>query len=116
MPITLPRPEWLALLAMLVFALAQVVLTSSDVARAARRNFEATFPIFVASVLGLAVLHGFGRFSLNGAVIYAVARGLYLAMTYVAKPLRSSAWALSIAGLLGCVGQLGVALAGGATG
>ena len=116
MPMTLPRPEWLALLAMLVFALLQVTLTSSDAARAARRNFEATFPVFAGSVLALAVLHGFGRYSLNGAVIYAAARLLYLAMTYVGKPLRSYAWALSIAGLIGCVGQLAVALATGGAG
>ena len=116
MPITLPRPEWLALMAMLIFALLQVTLTSSDAARAARRNFEATFPVFAASVLALAALHGFGRYSLNGAVIYAGARVLYLAMTYVGKPLRSYVWALSIAGLIGCVGQLGVALVTGGQG
>ncbi|MGD9967566.1 MAG: MAPEG family protein [Hyphomonadaceae bacterium] len=71
------------------------------------RNYSETSYLFAAATLALLLLNGFGPWSLKGALVYAAGRALYLILSV--KPLRSLrkwGWAVSIAGIVGVLGEL----------
>lgn len=71
------------------------------------RNFSETAYLFAALVLCLSLFDGFGAWSERGAVVYAAGRALYLCLSFrPLRPARKWAWALSIAGIAGCVAEL----------
>jgi len=71
------------------------------------RNFSETAYLFFAVVLALAAIEGFGPWSHKGAVVYAIGRGAYLALSFgPLRRFRKWAWATSIAGIVGCLGEL----------
>ncbi len=79
----------------------------SETLQQIHRNFSETFYLFAAGVIALAMLEGFGPWSLKGAVVYAAGRGSYLILSV--KPLRGLrrwGWAASIAGVVGVLAEL----------
>ncbi len=71
--------------------------------RAARAlaNFQETYPIFVALALGLAVSGRTGGIGAIGAIIWFVARIVYIPLyLFGVKYVRSLCWLVSILGLL----------------
>ena len=71
------------------------------------RNFSETSFLFATSVLALSILNGFGPWSLKGAIVYAAGRTLYLLFSIAPlRPYRKWAWAISIAGIVGCLAEL----------
>ncbi|MGD9800206.1 MAG: MAPEG family protein [Parvularculaceae bacterium] len=106
--------ELLILLGMCVYGAVQALLTGVGATiQQIHRNFSETFFLFGASVLTLEFLNGFGPWSLKGAAAYAVGRALYLAMSVKPmRPLRRWAWAVSIAGIVGCLAELARAIIG----
>lgn len=71
------------------------------------RNFSETAFLFMFAVLFLSVVDGFGAWSQKGALAYAIGRGLYLSLSIESfRPFRKWAWAISIAGIVGCIGEL----------
>lgn len=75
--------------------------------RQIHRNFSETFYVFAASVVALSMIDAFGAWSLKGAIAYAVGRASYLVFSVEpARPLRKWAWAVSVAGIVGCVAEL----------
>lgn len=102
------------LLGACVYGAAQALMTQrSETLQQIHRNFSETFYLFGAGVLALALLDGFGPWSFKGALAYASGRALYLVLSV--KPLRALrkwAWAASIAGIVGVVGELARSLVG----
>lgn len=75
--------------------------------RQIHRNFSETFYLFAICILLLHALNGFGNWSLKGAVVYAAGRALYLVFSIQQlRPVRKWAWAVSIAGIVGCMGEV----------
>ncbi len=75
--------------------------------RQIHRNFSETFYLFAICILLLHALNAFGNWSLKGAVVYAAGRALYLVFSIQQlRPARRWAWAVSIAGVVGCMGEL----------
>lgn len=75
--------------------------------RQIHRNFSETFYLFAACVIALHWLGGFGPWSQKGAALYAAGRFLYLIFSVAPlRPFRRWMWALSIAGIVGCVAEL----------
>ncbi len=67
----------------------------------AQSNFFETFPLFVAAILLVAVTNSFSVYSHWGAILYLIARVIYLPLYAFGVPLvRSLVWLVSIAGLL----------------
>lgn len=72
-------------------------------ARATRTlgNFQETYPVFVALALGLAVTGQTGGLGATGAILWFVARIVYVPLyIFGVKYVRSLAWGLSILGLI----------------
>jgi uncharacterized MAPEG superfamily protein len=64
-------------------------------------NFQETYPIFVALALGLAVSGRAGGIGATGAIIWFVARIVYVPLyLFGVKYVRSLCWLVSILGLL----------------
>lgn len=106
--------ELLMLLGMCTYGAVQAFLTGvGAVVQQIHRNFSETFFLFGASVLALEFLDGFGPWSLKGAAAYAIGRTAYLAMSVnPMRPLRKWSWAVSIAGIVGCIAELARAIVG----
>lgn len=67
----------------------------------AQSNFFETFPLFVASVLMVVMTDNLSTYSYWGAIVYLVARIIYLPLYAFGIPvIRSIVWLVSIAGLL----------------
>ena len=67
----------------------------------AQANFFETFPLFVAAVLMVAVSQNFSAYSYWGALIYLIARIIYLPLYAFGIPtIRTVVWLVSILGLL----------------
>lgn len=67
----------------------------------AQANFFETFPLFVAAVLMVAVSQNFSAYSYWGALIYLIARIIYLPLYALGIPtIRTVVWLVSILGLL----------------
>lgn len=100
--------ETTILLGICGYGAVQALLTErSETLQQIHRNFSETFYIFASGVLALSTLDAFGPWSLKGAVSYAAGRALYLVLS--APPLRGLrkwAWAASIAGIVGVLGEL----------
>lgn len=100
--------EMLILLGAGAYGAAQALLSGpvSDLQQI-HRNFSETFPLFAASVVALSMMNGFGPWSVKGAVAYAAGRMLYLVLSVEpTRSLRKWAWAVSIAGIAGCLAEL----------
>lgn len=102
------------LLGVCLYGAVQATLTlRSETLQQIHRNFSETFYLFGAGTLALVLLNGFGPWSFKGAIAYASGRALYLVLSV--KPLRALrkwAWAASIAGIVGVLGELARVLAG----
>lgn len=100
--------EMTVLLAMSIYGALQALLTGRfEVLRQVHRNFSETYYLFSAVTLALAGLDAFGGWSMQGAVIYAAGRLLYLALSIRSlRPIRKWAWATSMAGISGCAAEL----------
>ena len=100
--------ETTILLGVCLYGAAQALLTQGrETLQQIHRNFSETFYLFGAGTVALAMLNGFGPWSLKGAMAYAAGRALYLILS--AKPLRSLrkwGWAISIAGIVGVLAEL----------
>ncbi len=100
--------ETLVLLGVCIYGATQGLLSArSETLQQVHRNFSETFYVFAASLLALAMLEGFGPWSFKGAIAYAVGRALYLLLSV--KPLRGWrkwGWAISVAGIVGVLGEL----------
>lgn len=84
-----------------------LLLGRVEALRQIHRNFSETFYFFGTSILLLSMLDGFGAWSFKGAIAYAAGRLSYLALSVKpTRPLRKWAWAISIAGIVGCLGEL----------
>lgn len=96
------------LLGLCVYGAVQALLQGRvEALQQVHRNFSETFYLFGASVLMLSMLEGFGAWSFKGAIAYAAGRLLYLALSMKpTRPLRKWAWAISMAGIVGCLGEL----------
>lgn len=71
------------------------------------RNFSETVFVFVLPILCLASADGFGSWSFKGACAYAAGRGLYLLLSIRRlRPFRKWAWAISVSGIVGCIGEV----------
>jgi uncharacterized MAPEG superfamily protein len=67
----------------------------------AQSNFFETFPLFATAILLVAVTNSFSAYSYWGAILYLIARVIYLPLYAFGVPLiRSLVWLVSIAGLL----------------
>ncbi len=101
--------ETTILLGACLYGAAQAALTQrSETLQQIHRNFSETFYLFGAGLVSLALLDGFGPWSLKGAIFYGAGRSLYLLLSI--KPLRSLrkwGWAVSIAGIVGVLAELG---------
>lgn len=76
------------------------------------RNFSETAFLFVAIVLFLSAADGFGSWSQKGSLAYVIGRGFYLGLSIKQfRPFRRWAWAVSTAGIVGCIGELARAAA-----
>lgn len=100
--------ETTILLGMSIYGAAQALTTQrSETLQQVHRNFSETFYLFAAGVLALAMLDGFGPWSFKGAIAYAAGRTLYLLLSVKpARGLRKWGWAVSIAGIVGVLGEL----------
>ena len=68
--------------------------------RRALANMLETFPLFVAAVLAVAVVHRFDQWSLIGAHLYVWGRLAYLVLYAAGVPLlRSLVWNVALAGI-----------------
>jgi uncharacterized MAPEG superfamily protein len=105
----MPVVEIWALLAVLLLGAGQVLFLRGDAAQISR-NFAETFPSFLGALIGLTALNGFGEWSQEGAVVYAIGRYAYLILTLTYPKVRKWAWALSIIGLAACLAELTRAL------
>jgi len=73
----------------------------------AQRNFNETFPIFVAAVLMVEVLHKAGEFSYWGALIYLGGRMIFLPLYAAGVPwLRTFSWNAATLGLVLVMAQI----------
>jgi uncharacterized MAPEG superfamily protein len=85
-----PRDEELPLPAPVVGRLAR-----------AQANFFETFPLMIAAVAIVSVAHLNNRWTALGAIIWLVARILYLPLYAMGVPIvRSLAWAAALAGIV----------------
>lgn len=67
----------------------------------AQSNFFETFPLFATSILMVALTDNLSAYSYWGAIIYLVARLIYLPLYALGIPIiRSIVWLVSITGLL----------------
>jgi len=67
----------------------------------AQANFFETFPLFAAAVLVAAVSQSFNAYTHWGALIYLIARAVYLPLyAYGIPKIRTLVWLVSILGLL----------------
>lgn len=67
----------------------------------AQANFFETFPLFATAVLLAAVTDSLSAYSYWGAILYLVARVVYLPLYALGIPvIRSIVWLISVAGLL----------------
>jgi uncharacterized MAPEG superfamily protein len=100
--------EMILLLAMSIYGAIQAVLTGRlDGLRQIHRNFSETYYLFSAIILALAMVGSFGGWSMQGAVAYAAGRLLYLILSVkLLRSVRKWAWAISIAGIIGCAAEL----------
>jgi uncharacterized MAPEG superfamily protein len=100
--------ELSVLLGVCVYGAIQALLTGPVPAlQQIHRNFSETFYLFAVCVLALHALDAFGAWSQKGAIVYAVGRALYLIVS--APPLRvvrKWAWAISLAGIVGCAAEV----------
>ena len=66
----------------------------------ASANFRETFPLFAAAVLAVYLAGRIGSLSAHGALVYVVARGIYLPLYAFGFPVaRSLVWVASMIGL-----------------
>lgn len=73
----------------------------------AQRNFNETFPIFVAAVLMVEVLHKAGEFSYWGTLIYLGGRLIFLPLYAIGVPwLRTFSWNAATLGLVLVMAQV----------
>jgi uncharacterized MAPEG superfamily protein len=100
--------EMILLLAMSIYGAIQAMLTGRlEELRQIHRNFSETYYLFSAIILALAALDSFGGWSMQGAVVYAAGRLLYLALSIKSlRSIRKWAWATSMAGITGCAAEL----------
>jgi uncharacterized MAPEG superfamily protein len=69
--------------------------------RRALANFLETYPVFVAAVLAVAVVHRFDNLTLVGAHLYFWGRVVYLVLYMTGVPLvRSLFWNVALAGIV----------------
>jgi uncharacterized MAPEG superfamily protein len=96
------------LLGMCVYGSLQALVTGPvEPVRQIHRNFSETFYLFAACVVALHWLGGFGPWSQKGAAVYSAGRFLYLIFSVPQlRPFRRWTWAVSIAGIVGCVAEL----------
>lgn len=96
------------LLGMCAYGALQALATGPvEPMRQIHRNFSETFYLFALCVLALHGLGGFGSWSMQGAAVYAAGRFLYIVFSIPQlRPLRRWTWALSIAGIVGCLAEL----------
>jgi uncharacterized MAPEG superfamily protein len=67
----------------------------------AQANLFETLPLFVAALLGAALLDRFGWKTEVGSLLYVVGRAVYLPLYAAGVPkVRTLVWAVSLAGLL----------------
>lgn len=67
----------------------------------AQANFFETFPLFAAAILIAAVTHTFSVFTYWGALVYLIARIIYLPLYAFGIPkIRTVVWLFSIVGML----------------
>jgi uncharacterized MAPEG superfamily protein len=67
----------------------------------AYRNFMETFPMFAAALLAVAVQNKSGGLSHVGAILYVVARIVYIPLyAFGVKYLRSIVWAIATLGIV----------------
>jgi uncharacterized MAPEG superfamily protein len=67
----------------------------------AQTNFFETFPLFAAAILMVAVTQTYSVYSYWGALIYLIARVIYLPLYALGIPkIRTGVWLVSILGLL----------------
>lgn len=72
-----------------------------------QRNFSETHFLFSTAIVALLILDGFGDWSREGSAVYVAGRVFYAGMTLVGVTrFRKWIWAVSMAGLVGCLGQL----------
>ena len=70
-------------------------------AERALRNFQETWPVFIALALALALSGRTGGIGATGALVWFVARLVYLPLYLFGVPyIRSLAWLVSVIGLL----------------
>lgn len=66
----------------------------------ALRNFQETYPLFIALVAAVQLAGAGDQLTAWGAILYLVGRLVYLPLYITGvSPLRSAAWAVSIVGL-----------------
>jgi uncharacterized MAPEG superfamily protein len=67
----------------------------------AQANFYETFPLFAAAAIIVSVAHLNGRWTAIGALVWLVARAVYLPLYALGIPyLRSLAWIASLVGIV----------------
>lgn len=100
--------ELMALAAATVLGAAQFILAKRNpVFAQIQRNFLETYFIVALIIVVLAVMQGFGEWSMKGAVIYLAGRVLYVIFSFgILSRVRKWTWAVSILGLVGCAAQL----------
>lgn len=104
MSFSAPLEIWMLLAASLLGALQGL---GGAKAAQIQRNYSETFFIFGTAIVALLVLDGFGDWSREGAAVYVAGRIFYTGTTLAgATPLRKWTWAVSMVGLVGCLGQL----------
>lgn len=76
-------------------------------AKRALANFLETYPAFIALALALAITGKSGSIGATGAILWIVARALYLPIYVVGIPyIRTLAWLASIVGLVMMLARL----------
>jgi uncharacterized MAPEG superfamily protein len=73
----------------------------------AQANFLETYPFFVIAILVTAVTDSYSMFSYWGAIIYLIARALYLPIYAAGIPkIRTVIWLMSILSILAIIAPL----------
>ncbi len=76
-------------------------------AKRALANYLETYPAFIALALALAITGKSGGAGATGAILWIVARALYLPIYVIGIPyIRTLAWAVSIVGLVMMLARL----------
>ena len=104
----MPTETFILLIMSLYGAAQAAVMGRSETLQQVHRNFSETFFLFSAGILLILLVGTFGAWSAKGSVVYAAGRAAYLALSWgTARKLRKWAWAVSIAGIVGVLADVG---------